>query len=134
WFDLLLRLGDHLEPDKTVHIPLVCYHARAEVSRETSPEDRSVEEARKALADAARRRGRHTTPFLPETGHRRRIRYHQFRPEPGILDKMPVTIVIPTRDRLHLLQECIELLDETVDWRYVQLIIADDHSRDTDAV
>jgi glycosyltransferase involved in cell wall biosynthesis len=134
WFDLLLRLGDQLSLEKTAHIPLVCHHARAGVSRETSPDDRSVEEARQALTDAVDRRGRHTAPFLPETGHRRRIRYHQFRPEPGILEKMPVTIVIPTRDRLHLLQECIELLDETVDWRHVQLIIADDHSRDPDAV
>jgi hypothetical protein len=45
-----------------------------------------------------------------------------------------VTIVIPTRDRLHLLQECVELLEETVDWKRAELIIVDDHSRDTDAV
>ncbi len=43
-----------------------------------------------------------------------------------------MTIVIPTRDRLHLLQECIEHLEETVDWRYVKLVIVDDHSRDAD--
>ena len=134
WFDVLLRVGDQLNETKTAHVPLVCHHARATIPQETSPDDRSVEEARKALADAVRRRGRHTAPFLPETGHHRRLRYHQCRPEPGILARLPVTIVIPTRDRLHLLQECIELLDETVDWRHARLIIADDHSRDADAV
>ncbi|HRJ46239.1 MAG TPA: glycosyltransferase [Opitutaceae bacterium] len=134
WFDVLLRLGDQLPQTQTAHVPLVCHHARADVTRETAPDHPSVEEARKALADAVRRRGRNTAPFLPETGHHRRMRYHQYRPEPGILARLPVTIVIPTRDRLHLLQECIELLDETVDWRHARLVIADDHSRDADAV
>lgn len=134
WIDLLHRLGDRLEPRRVAHLPLVCHHARASVSRETAPADPSVEESRRSLADAALRRGRHTAPFLPEAGHHRRIRYHQFRAEPGILARLPVTIVIPTRDRLHLLQECIELLEETVDWRHVKLVIVDDHSRDTDAV
>jgi glycosyltransferase involved in cell wall biosynthesis len=132
WFDLLLRLGDNLRDKQTAHLPLVCHHARASVPCETAPSDPTVEEVRRALAAAAQRRGRNTAPFLPETGHHRRIRYHQFRAEPGILARLPVTIVIPTRDRLHLLQECIELLEETVDWRHVRLVIVDDHSRDTD--
>jgi O-antigen biosynthesis protein len=134
WFDLLLRLGDRLAAAQVAHVPLVCHHARASVALTTPPSDPSVEEARRALADAAQRRGRHTAPFLPESGHHRQIRYHQFRPEPGILAKLPVTIVIPTRDRLHLLQECVELLEETVDWRHARLVIVDDHSRDADAV
>ncbi|RXK55284.1 glycosyltransferase [Oleiharenicola lentus] len=134
WFDLLLRVADSLPTDRVAHLSLVCHHARASVSAQTDPADPSVEEARRALADAAQRRHRNTAPFLPESGHHRRLRYHQFRPEPGILARLPVTIVIPTRDRLHLLQECVELLEETVDWRHVKLVIADDHSRDADAV
>lgn len=134
WIDLLRRLGDTLDPRRVAHLPLVCHHARASVARETDPGHPSVEESRRSLADAVRRRGRTAAPFLPETGHHRRLRFHQLRAEPGILSQLPVTIVIPTRDRLHLLQECIELLDETVDWRHVKLVIVDDHSRDTDAV
>lgn len=134
WFDLLLRMGDQLRADQAAHLPLICHHARASVPRATAPADPTVEEARRSLADAARRRGWNTAPFLPEAGHHRRIRYHQFRAEPGILARLPVTIVIPTRDRLHLLQECVELLEETVDCRQVKLVIVDDHSRDADAV
>lgn len=134
WYDVLLRAGDQLRSEQVAHIPLVCHHARASVPRETDLADPSVEEARQALIDTARRRGRHNAPFLPEAGHHRRLRYYQFRAEAGILSQLPVTIVIPTRDRLHLLQECIELLDETVDWRHVKLVIVDDHSRDADAV
>ena len=134
WFDLLLRLGDKLRNDQVAHVPLVCHHAQAETAAVTPPSDPSVEEARRALAAAAVRRGRTTAPFLPEAGHHRQVRFHQFRAEPGILAQLPVTIVIPTRDRLHLLQECVELLEETVDWRHARLVIVDDHSRDADAV
>jgi len=132
WFDVLLRLGDRLRAEQVAHLPFIGHHAGG--TNETPPSDPSVEQARLALADAAQRRGRSTAPFLPEAGHHRQIRYHQFRPEPGILARLPVTIVIPTRDRLHLLQECVELLEETVDWRHAKLVIADDHSRDADAV
>ena len=134
WFDFLLRLGDQLRPAQVTHIPLVCHHGRASVPRVTDPGDPSVEQARQALADAMRRRSRPAAPFLSETAHLRRRRYHQLRADPGILQRLNVTIVIPTRDKLHLLQECIELLDATVNWRYVKLIIVDDHSRDADAV
>ena len=134
WFDLLLRLGDSLRAEQVAHIPLPLHHVHASVPRETDPSHASVEQARLALADAQRRRGRTTAPFLPETAHLRRQRFHQGRADPAVLAQLPVTLVIPTRDRLHLLQECIELLDETVDWRYAKLVIVDDHSRDTDAV
>lgn len=133
WFDVLLRLGDNLESAQVAHLPLVLHHAAARPER-LPLTDPAYEKARQALADTANRRGRATAPFLPETGHHRQVRYHQFRAEPGILAKLPVTIVIPTRDRLHLLQECVELLDETVDWKHVKLVIVDDHSRDADAV
>ena len=134
WYDHLLRLGDHLRPGVVAHIPLVCHHADASVPLHTDASDPSVEQARRALADAMARRGRKAEPFLPETAHHRRLRYHQLRADPEILSRLSVTIVIPTRDKLHLLQECIELLEETVDWRHVKLIIVDDHSRDADAV
>lgn len=134
WFDTLVRTSEDLSAEEVFHVPLICHHGRAEAVKPIDPSDRSVEEARKILADAASRRSRQGAPFLPEEGHHRHVRYHQFRAEPGVLSRLPVTIVIPTRDRLHLLQECIELLDETVDWRDVKLVIADDHSRDADAV
>lgn len=133
WYDLLLRIGDKLHADQVAHVPLICHHAR-NLSPKTDLADPSYEQARQALAEAAQRRGWAAAPFLPETGHHRQMRYQQLRWEKTILSRLQVTIVIPTRDHLYLLQECIELLDETVDWRYVKLIIVDDHSRDADAV
>jgi O-antigen biosynthesis protein len=134
WYDLLLRLGDRLETGTVQHLPLVCVHGRAGRTVEVDPTHASVEQARQALAEAAARRGWRAQPFLPEAAHRRRRRFHQLRWDPKTLADLPVTIVIPTRDKLHLLQECIERLEETVDWTHVRLIIVDDHSRDADAV
>lgn len=134
WYDLLLRLGDQLTAEQVNHIACVCYHHRAGRSQQTDPAEKSVEQARQALAEAMHRRGLEASPFLPETGHKRRLRYHQLRWAPSVLKDLNVTIVIPTRDKLHLLQECVELLEETVNWTRAKLIIVDDHSRDTDAV
>lgn len=133
-YDLLLRCGDSLPAENVEHIPFIAYHARASVSVETDPTDRSVEEARRALNDTLQRRSISAQAFLPEAAHRQRRRFHQLRWDAGVLARNPVTVVIPTRDKLHLLEECVELLETTVDRRYVQLIIVDDHSRDADAV
>ncbi len=134
WLDALLRLGDSLTSSKVAHVPMVCYHHRDSISRQIDLAHVSVEQERQALADTMRRRSWSAQPFLPEIACNRKERFHQLRWDPDILKRLQVTIVIPTRDRLHLLQECIELLDETVDWRYVKLIIVDDHSRDADIV
>ena len=132
-YDLLLRLGDRLRPEQVAHVPSIGHHARGAPAA-IDPADPAVEQARLALADALRRRAGAAEPFLPEVSHERKLRWHQLQWDPKILSRLQVTIVIPTRDRLHLLQECIELLDETVDWRYVKLLIVDDTSRDPDAV
>ena len=133
WFDLLLRLGDKLTPAQVAHLPFVCHHAAAERPETTDLAAPAIEQSRRALEEAMQRRGLAAAPFLPEAAHHRRLNLHQLRWDPKLLAANPVTIVIPTRDRLHLLQECIELLEETVDWRFVKLVIVDDHSRDADA-
>ncbi|MFM1852117.1 MAG: putative teichuronic acid biosynthesis glycosyltransferase TuaC [Verrucomicrobiota bacterium] len=134
WDDLLWRVADTLTENHVWHLALIGCHVAATRSVETDPSHPAVEQTRQSLADTARRRGWAAAPFLPETGHHRRQRYHQWRWDSSILARLPVTIVIPTRDKLHLLQECVELLDETVDWRHAKLVIVDDHSRDADAV
>ncbi len=133
WFDLLLRLGDRLPAGSVAHLPFVCHHSRANRPDTTDLAAPAVEQARQALAEAMQRRQLAASPFLPEAAHQRRLNFHQLRWDPLLLAASPVTIVIPTRDKLHLLQECIELLEETVDWRHVKLVIVDDHSRDADA-
>jgi GT2 family glycosyltransferase len=47
----------------------------------------------------------------------------------AMLDAQPVTIVIPTRDQVALLQRCIDSLRRTVHPRRTRLLIVDDRSR-----
>lgn len=133
WHDLLLRLGDDLPATRVRHLAAVVHHACAEIPVEVDLVDPSVEQTRRALDETFSRRGWAAGAFLPSAAQTRRQRFHQPRWSSDLLARNPVTIVIPTRDRLHLLQECFELLNETVDWRHVHLIIVDDHSRDLDA-
>ena len=134
WYDALLRIGDTLLSENVAHIPLICYHAQDSLLYQIDLADNSIEQSRKALDDTLNRRQWEASALLPESAHHRRQNYHQLRWSSEILEQLPVTIVIPTRDRLHLLQECIELLDETVNWRHAKLIIVDDFSRDADIV
>ncbi len=134
WYDVLLRLGDKLGATQVAHVPLVCHHAWAGTPRETDLRDPVYEQMRAALDDALHRRALDGVAFLPEAGQLRGQPFQQVRWNEKLLSRSAVTIVIPTRDKLHLLQECVELLDETVDWRWAKLVIVDDHSRDADAV
>lgn len=134
WPDLLLRATDELPAERIAHLPLVLHHARAGRPVERDLADPVYEHTRQAVLAAVQRRHWHAEPFLPELGHQLRQCFMQLRWAPHPPDRRAVTIVIPTRDRLHLLQECVELLDETVDWRFAKLVIVDDHSRDADAV
>lgn len=132
WYDILLKISETLSNSQVAHIPLVCHHRRASLRIEIDLVDASIEQSRKALDASIKRRNWTGSALLPESAHHRRENFHQIRWDPQTLTQFPVTIVIPTRDRLNLLQECVELLDETVDWSHVKLIIVDDHSRDTD--
>lgn len=133
WHDVLLRVADRLASDRVIHVPVVAHHASPRAHAPVDPADASVEQLRRALDETLARRQLAGAAFLPELAHRHRRRFQQVRWSGDMLQRLPVTIVIPTRDRLHLLQECFELLNETVDWRYVHLVIVDDHSRDLDA-
>jgi glycosyltransferase involved in cell wall biosynthesis len=131
-YDLLLRLTDALAPADVAHLPFVTYHARASVPLTIELADPAIEQARRALNEAFARRHWPAEAFFPPAAHRTRRLIHQPHWSRTLIAQHPVTVVIPTRDRLHLLEECVELLGETVDWRHVKLIIVDDHSRDPD--
>lgn len=134
WFDALLRLSDRWADAQVAHVAQICYHKRAGRPAALPATAAAIEETRLALVETMDRRHWPAAPFLPAAAHARRENFHQLRWSGEVLAQLPVTIVIPTRDRLHLLQECVELLEETVDWRRAKLVIVDDHSRDTDAL
>ena len=51
-----------------------------------------------------------------------------------VLQSNPVTIVIPTRNRVELLAPCVASIERTVDPRHVKLLIIDDQTSDPDTL
>jgi GT2 family glycosyltransferase len=110
-YDLLLRAGEHAHA--IVHIPQVLFHQN-EV--ETSSEEWHV------IEEALRRRGLRGKVETSERGGHC-VRY-EIRGDPKI------SIIIPTRDKCHLLRKCIESITKGTDYANYEIIVLDNDSRD----
>lgn len=131
--DLFLRVSEQTTAEKIKHIPKVCYHWRchAESTASEGTQKRYVfDSAYRAIADAIERRNLKAKPFLPPIAQKYGLCLHQIKWDDSLLAENPVTIVIPTRDRVELLKKCVTSLEKTVDSRYVKLIIVDDGSQE----
>ena len=121
-YDLLLRIVD-AGPARVVHVPAVLYHRalRGQGEWESGP---SCNVALKAhLA-----RNRVEADIMPAPPAGRHIRYR-------LPDSPPlVTIVIPTRDALTLLERCVESLLEKTTYPRYELLVVDNRSRTPDAL
>ena len=121
-YDLILRLTE--QTDRIAHIPEPLYSWRAVPGSAAAVADAkpyAIEAARRALSDALVRRGYDgrvdTTRHI---GHFR-VRY----PLPG---QPRVSIIIPTRDGVHLLRRCIESVVTRSTYRNYELLIVDNES------
>lgn len=125
-YDLLLRCIPHVSPIEIVHIPKVLYHWRmVEGSTALRSEEKSytTEAGIKALRDFFRTQGqddiRIEVGLVPNTY---RIRYPVPRPEPL------VSLLIPTRDMLEMLEPCIRSILEKTTYQNYEIIILDNES------
>ncbi len=117
--DLLLRATAATTPDRIRHIPLVAYHWRAVTGstalapgEKTYTEDASI----RALED------RLGSDWSVELGGAPTA----YRCIPPLTDYPLVSIVIPTRDRLELVQQCVESLARTTYPAFEILIVDND--------
>ena len=125
-YDLLLRFTERT--DRILHIPKVLYHRRTangSLPSESSNEDHT--QAHQALSDALERRGLEGSVedgLLP-TNFRARLR---------IKDEPKVSLIIPSRDNLSLLKNCIESVERLTTYRNYEIIIMDNDSVDPETV
>jgi len=123
-YDLVLRFVEHSE--KILHIPKVLYHWRkvtgsAAASIEAKPY--AYDAGKRALADALARRkieGEVATDSGPGF----------YRVKRKIIQAGKVTIIIPTRDRLPLLEKCIESIEQKTDYKNYEIVIVNNGSRE----
>ena len=124
--DLLLRVTAAVPADRIVHLPYVAYHWRAiegstalRADEKSYTEDASIE----ALTD---RLGSDWTVERADAAT-------AYRCTPPLADFPLVSILIPTRDRLALVQQCIESLAKTT-YPAFEVIIVDNDSSEPESL
>jgi glycosyltransferase involved in cell wall biosynthesis len=125
-YDLALRCVEKLQPDQIRHIPRVLYHwrtAEGSVAGDITAKPYAKEAARRAIAEHLKRRGiaARVEPS-PEAAEMHRVIYES--PEQAPL----VSIVIPIRDQVELLQQCVESIRKKTDYAPYEFVIVDNGS------
>ncbi len=131
--DLFLRCAELIEARDVVHVPFIGYHWRAHAESTASRGDQKgylFAAARNGIAEATKRRGLRAEPVLPEFARQYALCLHQLKWDPEILRDNPVTIVIPSKNRVDLLRTCLDSITRTTPLESVKVIVVDDASTD----
>lgn len=126
-YDLLLRFTEKTE--KIGHIPEVLYHwrkIRDSAAASTTAKPYAHEASKRALTDALRRRQREGLVENIKTG-RYMIRYR--------LNGRPLaSIIIPTKDRWQLLQQCLRSIEQKTIYTHYEIIVIDNDSSEPETL
>lgn len=126
-YDLALRLAERLGAKGFGHVADVLYHRFTGSGRTRRPIQEILAEGPRTVAAHLQRLGIDAAvePGLVPTQFR--VRYRHAGPEPL------VSIIIPTRDRLHLLKRCVESVLAKATYANYEIIIIDNDSTAADA-
>lgn len=128
-YDLALRVVERT--DRIRHIPKILYHWRAaprSMARASDTKPNSFEAGRRALAEAIERRAITGTVEQPPWAKRAGIGAYRIRFRET--SDVPVTIIIPTRDKVTLLSDCIDSIERKTVHRKYEILIIDNESRE----
>lgn len=120
-WDLALRTTERISADRIRHIPWILYHRRADAPEESAQTGRIAVQSHlnrthcEAIAEAV-------------NGGCVRVRYPLPNPPPN------VSLIIPTRNRRDLLEECVASLLKHTDYPRFELIIVDNDSDDPESI
>lgn len=126
-YDLALRLIERTAPDRIRHIPRILYHWRA-IAGSTAVDQReksyAVINARRAVTEHLQRIGQRADVLASPISGFQRIRFALNPPEPK------VSILIPTKDRVDLVERCVHGLLHSTDYKNVEILIVDNGSEE----
>jgi GT2 family glycosyltransferase len=125
-YDLWLRCTERLRPEEIGHVPRVLYHWRAgqgSTARALGEKSYAEDAGRRALQDHIARTGIDAVLESVPGGHYR-VRRNVPRPEPS------VAIVIPTRDRVALVRQCVESIRRLTTYPDYRVVVVDNQSRE----
>lgn len=128
--DLALRFVAQTNASHIRHIPRILYHWRA-FKGSASFSDKSIKRAevarRKAVRDYLDKKGI-CARVVRGPGGFNRVKRHVASPRP------PVSLIVPTRDRLQLTRTCIDGLLNHTDYDNLEVIIVDNDSAEPETL
>lgn len=124
-YDLVLRLSEKISPSQIFHLPRILYHARSELQAVNQlPRAAASHEAGKAALNDYRRRntipGSVTDGALPGSYRLRRL----------LSDNLKVSIIIPFRDKVDLLERCVTSIFSKTDYQQYEIILVNNQSKE----
>ena len=131
-YDLVLRCTEKLQPIQIRHIPRVLYRwrmAEDSVAAAADAKPYAPEAAQRALADHLQRKHvAGTVVACPENQEWYRVIYDLPQPWPF------VSVIVPTRDHVALLQRCVTTLREKTDYAPIEIVIVDNGSTEPETL
>lgn len=125
-YDLVLRCAETIQPENIVHIPRILYHWRAIAgSTATAGAEKpyAVIAGRRAVQDHVDRSGIDARVQILPFGHYR-VKYALPPTKPL------VSVIIPTRNMLPLLRQCIESIRTKTSYANYEIVVVDNNSDD----
>jgi GT2 family glycosyltransferase len=131
-WDLALRCVERLGPEGIGHIPKVLYHWRAipgSTAVAVGEKNYARNAALKAIGDHLRRIGANASVEEVD-GRPGNFRVRRALPSPA----PRVSLIIPTRDGLHLLKCCVDSILTLTDYDNYEIVIVDNQSRERETL
>lgn len=129
-YDLALRFIELLKPDQIIHVPRVLYHWRSHADSTAQSGDNkgyALRVGQQVLNEHFQRMGIDATSELLDFG--------MYRARYKLPDPLPlVSLIIPTRNGLKLLRQCIDSIVEKTEYPNYEIIIIDNNSDDEDTL
>ena len=123
--DLILRAIEKVSEKQIVHIPKVLYHWRVHAdstAKSSNSKPYAALAGERAITEHLRRKRIEAKVTFEGYGYR--VKYYVPSPTPL------VTLIIPTRNGLHLLRQCIESIISKTTYKNYEFIIVDNGSDD----
>lgn len=124
-YDLALRFVEKLKPEQIIHIPRILYHWRSHSDSTAAAGDNkgyALIAGKRAIESHLQRTD--VKASVHQLSHGYRVRY-------DLPEHLPsVSLIIPTRNGLSLLRQCIESILEKTTYPNYEIIIIDNNSDD----
>jgi GT2 family glycosyltransferase len=124
-YDLLLRCSERVSADTIVHLPKLLYRRRVREEAAATVEarlERTTASGLRALADHLARTGQRLEVGPGAAPATYRVRHPLPRSVPQ------VSLLVPTRDGLHVLKKCVDSILEKTTYRNYEILILDNQS------